>query len=53
MKAQRALLSIAAYEASAEVTQVTSKYDAVLAGKAQFTTQEQSGYDPVSRQGAM
>jgi cytochrome c peroxidase len=37
--------SIAGYEASAEVTSFTSKYDAVLAGKAQFTPQEQAGYD--------
>src|SRR5712671_2976899 len=37
--------SIAGYEASAEVTTFTSKYDAVLAGKAQFTPQEQAGYD--------
>ena len=37
--------SIAGYEASAEVTPFTSKFDEVLAGKAQFTTQEQSGYD--------
>jgi cytochrome c peroxidase len=37
--------SIAGYEASAEVTPFTSKYDAVLAGKEQFTKQEQSGYD--------
>jgi cytochrome c peroxidase len=37
--------SIAGYEASAEVTAFTSKFDAVLAGKAQFTTQEQVGYD--------
>jgi cytochrome c peroxidase len=36
--------SIAGYEASAEVTAFTSKYDAVLAGKAQFTPQEQAGY---------
>src|SRR5438105_14937900 len=36
--------SIAGYEASAEVTPFTSKFDAVLAGKAQFTTQEQAGY---------
>jgi cytochrome c peroxidase len=34
--------SIAGYEASAEVTPFTSKFDAVLAGKAQFTTQEQA-----------
>jgi cytochrome c peroxidase len=37
--------AIASYEASAEVTTFTSKYDAVLAGKAQFTPQEQKGYD--------
>src|ERR1700738_1521427 len=37
--------SIAGYEASAEVTPFTSKFDAVLAGKAQFTAQEQAGYD--------
>ena len=36
--------SIAGYEASAEVTPFTSKFDAVLAGKAQFTPQEQTGY---------
>jgi len=36
--------SIAGYEASAEVTPFTSKFDAVLAGKAQFTPQEQVGY---------
>jgi cytochrome c peroxidase len=37
--------SIAGYEISAEVTLFTSKFDAVLAGKAQFTKQEQAGYD--------
>src|SRR5258708_6145766 len=37
--------SIAGYEASAEVTTFTSKFDAVLADKAQFTPQEQAGYD--------
>src|SRR5258708_6094822 len=37
--------SIAGYEASAEVTSFTSKFDAVLAEKAQFTPQEQQGYD--------
>src|SRR6201997_4962492 len=37
--------SIAGYEASAEVTTFSSKFDAVLAGKAQFTTQEKAGYD--------
>jgi cytochrome c peroxidase len=36
--------SIAGYETSAEVTTFTSKFDAVLAGKAQFTPQEQAGY---------
>src|SRR5258708_11208998 len=37
--------SIAGYEASAEVTAFTSKFDAVRANKAQFTTREQQGYD--------
>src|ERR1700716_1764203 len=37
--------AIAGYEASAEVTAFTSKFDAVLAKKAQFTPQEQQGYD--------
>ncbi|MET4279461.1 cytochrome c peroxidase [Bradyrhizobium sp. F1.2.2] len=37
--------SIAGYEASAEVTSFTSKFDAVLAKKTQFTPQEQQGYD--------
>jgi cytochrome c peroxidase len=37
--------SIAGYESSAEVTAFTSKFDAVLAGKAKFTAQEQLGYD--------
>ena len=37
--------SIAGYEASAEVTSFTSKFDAVLAKKAQFTPQEQQGYE--------
>jgi cytochrome c peroxidase len=37
--------SIAGYEASAEVTSFTSKFDAVRAQKAQFTPQEQQGYD--------
>ena len=37
-------LSIAGYEASAEVTPLTSKFDAVMAGKARFTPQEQAGY---------
>src|SRR5438128_870336 len=36
--------SIANYEGSAEVTAFTSKFDAVLANKAQFTPQEQVGY---------
>jgi cytochrome c peroxidase len=35
--------SIAGYEASHEVTAFSSKYDAVLAGNAQFTPQEQEG----------
>jgi cytochrome c peroxidase len=37
--------SIAGYEASAEVTAFSSKFDAVLAGKAKLTLQEQTGYD--------
>src|SRR5438132_3259618 len=37
--------SIAGYEIAAEVTAFTSKFDAVLAGKAQFTPLEQAGYD--------
>jgi cytochrome c peroxidase len=37
--------SIGGYEASAEVTNFSSKFDAVLAGKAQFTPQEQLGYE--------
>src|SRR6516164_3551949 len=36
--------SIAGYEASAEVTPFTSKFDAVMAGKAQFAPDEQAGY---------
>src|ERR1700739_2936810 len=36
--------SIAGYEASAEVTNFTSKFDAVQAGQAQLTPQEQAGY---------
>jgi cytochrome c peroxidase len=37
--------SIAGYEASAEVTPFSSKYDAVITGKAKFTPHEQMGYD--------
>jgi cytochrome c peroxidase len=37
--------SIAGYEASAEVTTFSSKFDALQAGKAQFAPQEQTGYD--------
>lgn len=37
--------SIASYESSHEVTAFSSKYDAVQAGKAQFTAQEKEGYD--------
>ena len=36
--------SIAGYEASAEVSPFTSKFDAVVAGKAQFTPRERAGY---------
>ncbi|WP_207801747.1 cytochrome-c peroxidase [Phenylobacterium hankyongense] len=38
-------MSIAGYEASAEVTAFSSKFDAVVTGKAQFTPQEKAGYD--------
>jgi cytochrome c peroxidase len=37
--------SLAGYEASAEETSFSSKFDAVLAGTAKFTAQEQAGYD--------
>ncbi len=36
--------SIAAYEASPEVNQFSSKYDAVVAGQAKFTKQEAEGF---------
>jgi cytochrome c peroxidase len=36
--------SIASYEISAEVSPLTSKFDAMLAGKAQLTPQERAGY---------
>jgi cytochrome c peroxidase len=36
--------SIAGYEAAHEVTAFSSKFDAVMAGAAQFTPQEQAGY---------
>jgi cytochrome c peroxidase len=38
-------LSIAAYEASAEVNQYSSKFDAYLAGEAELTEQEASGLE--------
>jgi cytochrome c peroxidase len=37
-------MSIASYETSAEVTSFSSKFDAVLAKKAQLTPQEEQGY---------
>lgn len=37
--------AIAAYEASPEVSPFNSKFDAVLAGKAHFTAQEQRGFN--------
>lgn len=37
--------SIAAYERSADVSSYTSKYDAVVAGMAKFTKQEQEGFN--------
>ena len=36
--------TVAAYEGSEEVNSFSSKYDYVIAGKAQFTPQEQMGY---------
>jgi cytochrome c peroxidase len=41
----RIAISISQYEASHEVSPFTSKFDAVLTGKAIFTAQEQLGYD--------
>src|SRR5260370_15332203 len=41
--------SIAGYEASAEVTSFTSKFDAVLAGESQLTQPEPEGSDPFLR----
>jgi cytochrome c peroxidase len=38
-------LAMAAYEASPEVSPFSSKFDAVVAGKAQFTPVEQQGYN--------
>jgi cytochrome c peroxidase len=37
--------SIASYEASAEVTSFSAKFDAVVTGKAHFAKDEQDGYD--------
>jgi cytochrome c peroxidase len=37
--------SIAGYEASQEVTAFSSKFDAVMGNKAQFTSEEQIGYE--------
>ena len=45
--------SIAGYEASAEVTSFTSKYDAVLAGKTQFTATGATRLRSLPRQGTM
>jgi cytochrome c peroxidase len=44
--------SIASYEASGEVAPFTSKFDAVLGKKAQFTPQEEAGY-ALPRQSAL
>jgi cytochrome c peroxidase len=41
----RIAMSIAQYEASHEVSPFSSKFDAVLGGKAAFSAQEQEGYD--------
>jgi cytochrome c peroxidase len=38
-------LSMASYEASPDVSAFSSKFDAVIAGKARFTPAEQEGYD--------
>jgi cytochrome c peroxidase len=38
-------LAIAAYEASPEVNQFSSKFDAVMAGRAKFTKKEQQGFE--------
>jgi cytochrome c peroxidase len=38
-------LSIASYEASADISPFSSKFDAWLAGNAELTTEEQSGYE--------
>ena len=43
--------SIAAYEGSPEVNQFSSKYDAVVAGRAKFTKQEQEGLNLFSGKG--
>jgi cytochrome c peroxidase len=40
-----AALAVAAYEASPEVNQFSSKYDAVAAGRARFTNQEKKGFN--------
>jgi cytochrome c peroxidase len=37
--------SIAAFEASPEVNPFSSKYDSVMAGKAEFTLEEKAGYE--------
>jgi cytochrome c peroxidase len=37
--------AIATFESSSEVNQFSSKYDYVMAGKAQFTPDEKAGYD--------
>jgi cytochrome c peroxidase len=38
-------LAIAAYEASPEVNQFSSKFDAVMSGRAKFTRQEKKGFE--------
>ncbi len=45
--------AIAGYEASAEVSPLSSKFDAFLGGKAQLTTQEKARLRPVSGQGEL
>ena len=44
-------LAVAAYEASPEVNQYTSKYDAFLAGQAELTPEEQAGLNVFAGKG--
>ncbi|MBE0596561.1 MAG: cytochrome C [Desulfuromonadales bacterium] len=44
-------VAIAAYESSIEVSPYTAKFDYVMAGEAEFTPQEQLGWDVFNNQG--